>query len=92
MAYRFYYDDLCVLQGVTIKAGETFTEHSYKQCWEDRLSGGKAQDIYIVDPTQFNDQNSYYDCDSIEIKNKILKHYVLTLDDLRQSSFTVTYP
>lgn len=92
MAYRFYYDEFCVLQGLTLKAGEAYTEHLSQQCWEDRLSGGNVQDIYIVEPSQFNDQNSYYDCDSIEIKNKVLKHYVLTLEDIKKSNFIITYP
>lgn len=92
MAYKFYYDDLCILQGITIKSGESYTEHSYKQSWEDRLSNGRTQEIYIVDPLNFNPPNLYYNCDSIEVRNKVLKHYTLTLDDLKKSDFIVTYP
>lgn len=92
MAYRFYYGDLCVLQGVEIKAGNFYTEHSYTECWENRLSSSKIQEIFIVDPIKYNDPNVYYRCDSIEYYNTILKKYELTLEDLKQNNFTVNYP
>lgn len=92
MAYKFYYDTLCVLQGSTIKSGNAYTEHSGEQCWEKRLSNGRTYEFYIIDPKKFNPSNKYYNCDSIEEKNDILKHYVLTLDDLKNINWEITYP
>jgi hypothetical protein len=48
-------------------------------------------DIYIIDSDEYNEPSVFYDCDSIAIKNRILKQYTLTLDDLKQSNFTITY-
>lgn len=62
-----------------------------RYCWEQELGNGKAAEMYIIDPRKFNSGTGFYDCDSMAIKNKILKHYELTLDDLRRSNFTVTY-
>ncbi len=82
----------CLLGGYVLKANEKYIEHSPRDCWEDRLSNVSPLEIFIVDTAKFNSPNVFYDCDSIEIKNNILKHYVLTLDDLKQSNFIVTYP
>lgn len=79
----------CLLQGFSIMPKEDI-KYDLKYCWEDALSKGKTFELYIVDPEQYN-KNEFYDCDSIEIKNKVLKHYVLTLDDLKRNDFTITY-
>ena len=81
----------CLLEGDSLKPTE-YIPMKLKYCWEDELSNGRTQEIYIIDPSQFNDPNVFYSCDSIEIKNLVLKKYVLTLDDLKRSNFTVTYP
>jgi hypothetical protein len=82
----------CHLSGEEIKKGETYKYRPYNKCIENRLSDGSAEEIYIVDLNSFNNPNEFYSCDSIEIKNTVLKHYVLTLDDLRKNNFTITYP
>lgn len=82
----------CLLSGYVLKANEKYVEHSPRDCWEDMLLNGKTLEIYIVDTARYNSPNVFYSCDSIEIKNTVLKHYVLTLDDLKRNNFTVTYP
>jgi hypothetical protein len=67
-------------------------ELNRNNCWESILANGEPEEIYIIDPNHYNDPNVFYDCDSIEIKNTVLKHYVLTLDDLKKNNFTITYP
>lgn len=62
-------------------------------CWEEILSVREFE-FFIVDPDHFN-QGFFYDCDSIEHYNTILKHYVLTHEDveeLERNDFKVTYP
>ena len=78
---RFAYNEL--------KPGEEFTDYS-RSCWEDRSS----TDFYILSPenVQVMSVENLYSCDSIATKNKILKHYVLTADYLRERNWTVTYP
>jgi len=82
---------LCNISGKVLKYNDSY-EFTSHDCWENVLSNGKTQDIYIVDPSKYNNPDVYYNCDSIEIKNKVLKHFVLTLDDLQKNDFTVTYP
>lgn len=80
----------CLLtKNAELNSNDFYIQES-RSCWEDRLKNRNFE-FYIVDPSNFN-TGSFYSCDSIEIKNTILKHYVLTLDDLKQSNFIVTYP
>jgi hypothetical protein len=81
----------CILSGSIIKPNDIF-ELRLNECWESSLANGQTEEIYIVDPNNYNTPGIFYDCDSIELKNTILKHYVLTLEDLKNSNFTVTYP
>lgn len=71
------------------KVGEEYTHYS-RNCWED----SKPMDFYILSPENVVPMSvdSIYSCDSIGIKNKILKHYVLTPEYLRERNWTVTYP
>jgi len=84
-------DNKCRLDGVTISAANQYNYRPYNFSIEKSLSNNTL-DIYIVDTSQFNMPNRYYSCDSIEIKNKILKHYILTLEDLKKKNFIITYP
>ena len=84
-------DGNCRLDGKTVNTGKTYDYRPFNFCIEKSLDNNSSLEIYIVNPVQFNDPNAYYDCDSIEIKNTVLKHYVLTLDDLIQSDFTIIY-
>jgi hypothetical protein len=67
------------------------SELHLKYCWEDELAAGKFQDIYIVDPLHYNG-DEFYPCDSIDIHYNILKHYHLSLEDLKKNDFIVNYP
>lgn len=60
-------------------------------CWEQELGNGKTAKMYIVDPGKFISGTGFYDCDSIAIKNEVLKHYKLALDDVKRNNFTITY-
>ncbi|MCX6244305.1 MAG: hypothetical protein NTU98_06315 [Bacteroidetes bacterium] len=82
---------LCKLDGSEFYPGETW-ELKRRDCWEDILAGGKTWEIFIVDPKHFNPPFIVYDCDSIEIKNTVLKHYLITLDDIKKQNFTISYP
>jgi hypothetical protein len=81
----------CNLSLSTINPKGSYELH-INECWERSLADGHLEEFYIVDTSQFNDPTVFYDCDSIEIKNKILKHYKLTLEDLKKLDFTITYP
>lgn len=81
----------CQLSGLVLDSGEYY-EDVRRVCFESEISTTKPYDLYIVDPSNYNDPYIFYSCDSIEIKNTVLKHYILTLDDLKQSNFTISYP
>lgn len=90
-AHKFFANTKCILDGHVISPNGNYKE-SAKICWENKISNSTPYDLYIVDPVKYNIPNIFYSCDSIEIKNAVLKHYVITLDDLKQSNFIVTYP
>ena len=93
IAFKGYYGSsgLCNLAGSILKTNDTY-ELTRNVCWESILANGQSEEIYIVDPNNFNEPGAFYDCDSIEIKNTVLKLYVLSLEDLKKNKFTVTYP
>ena len=80
----------CRLDGEVAKSGHFFDYTPFNSCVEDNLKYG-SKEIYIVDPKFYNDTTVFYSCDSIEAKNLVLKHYVLTLDDLKKCNFKVVY-
>ncbi len=82
----------CILDGKIINKGDFYLYKPFNYCIENSMDNSTTIDVYLVDPTLFNTTNLYYNCDSIEIKNKILKHHILTLDDLKQINFTISYP
>jgi hypothetical protein len=84
-------DNKCILSGSTINSGEIF-EDERKECWEIKISSSNYYELYIVDPSNYNSPNEFYSCDSIELRNTILKHYVLSLEDLKNNNFIITYP
>ena len=83
--------DECNLSVSIIYADGTY-EYTRNNGWESILANGQTAEFYIVDPDHYNLPGVFYDCDLIEINNTILKHYVLTLEDLKNSNFTITYP
>ena len=92
VALKFTSSGKCNLEGSTLKPQEKYEEDT-RLCWENEA----PIERYIIDPTKFNvfyqnGKQVFYSCDSIEIYNKVLKHYVLTVDDLKATNFVVTYP
>jgi len=85
-------NDQCRLDGSIVSPGNTHHHYGSRVCIEDALANGTTRQIYIVDPSKYNDPSVYYNCDSIEKYNKVLKLYVLTLDDLKKNNFTIAYP
>lgn len=85
-------DSLCCLTGSETVPGDSLILPQLRGCWEDELSGGRTQEIFIVDSRKYNQPLEFYDCDSIEIKNEILKHYILSLTDLQQVNFFINFP
>jgi hypothetical protein len=81
----------CVLGGHVLRTNEIYVEHMI-DCWEHIFLPGDTFEIFIVDTAKYNIPDVFYSCDSIEIKNNVLKHYFLTIDDLKKSDFTITYP
>jgi hypothetical protein len=92
--YALPFTDLngCILENhFNADPGEEFALDLPRYCWEQELAKGKTAELYVIDPAKFNEGFRFYDCDSIPIKNKVLKHYKLTLDDLKRNNFTITY-
>lgn len=77
---------------LTIIKPDSIYEVRLNECYESRLANGQTREFYIVDPNHHNVPLIFYNCDSIEIKNTVLKHYVLKLEDLRKLNWIVTYP
>ena len=92
LAVKGYMDGSCHLgKREDILAG-TKAALRINSCWEQELSSGRTQELFIVDPGHFNPSGLNYHCDSIGHYNTILKSYVLTLEDLKNRNFAVTYP
>ena len=83
----------CTLsRGGILEKNSIFEWNPFNFSIERSLRGGGVLEFYLVNPNHYNEHNVFYDCDSIPIKNDILKHYRLTLEDLRQMNFTVVFP
>jgi hypothetical protein len=84
--------DLCKLDGSLgiLGVGET-RKDVLNYCMEDDLLNGRTYDIWIVDPAFFNPPLVYYHCDSIEMRNKVLKKFELTLQDMKDANWTIVY-
>lgn len=86
------FEQNCCLNGSKVMKNNSYAWRPYNSYIEDNLNSNAPLDIYIIDSDKYNSPNVFYDCDSIAIKNRILKQYTLTLDVLKQSNFTITYP
>lgn len=93
-AFPGYYNSKCMLtRRAPVITSYQQNKYTSRSCWENILLNGRTQDVYFVDPNNFNtSEDGFYDCDSIPNKNTILKHIVLTLDELKANNFTITYP
>jgi hypothetical protein len=84
---------LCQLNGSRIVPHAEGGLGGQLYCWENQLTyPNETLIIYIVDPKKYNPPLEFYSCDSIEIKNRVLKHYFLTIDSLRKYNFIISYP
>jgi hypothetical protein len=95
LAYTSHYKGMCALsRKEIIEKNSVFEYRPYNWSIERVLGRGSETvlELYFVNPDKFNEPADLYDCDSIPIKNDILRHYKLTLEDLERSNFTITYP
>ncbi len=87
------FEGKCTLHRFSIIEKNSTLEYCpFNNSIEKSLRGGGVLEFYLVNPNHYNAHNVFYDCDSIPIKNDILKHYQLTLEDLQQMNWTVEYP
>jgi hypothetical protein len=91
IAPKFYNLTHCGLDGEVLLPNSKLDWDGFRTCWENRLSNGKSEEIYFIDPRHFYQGDGFYDCDSIEIKSRVLKHHVFTLEDLKKNHFTIPY-
>ena len=80
---------LSVIEKNSVFEWQPFPRYSIEQGLSGKWGSGILE-FYLVNNRQ--PQGGFYDCDSIPIKNDILKHYKLTLADLQQMNWTVVYP
>jgi hypothetical protein len=90
-ALKFYNLTHCGLDGEVLLPNSKLDWHENRTCWENRLSNEKSEEIYFIDPRHFYQGDGLYDCDSIEIKSRALKHHVFTLEDFKKNHFTIPY-
>ena len=82
----------CRISGELLQSGGESEYQPSTFCIENSgMINGEKVHIYFVDPAFYNPEGVYYPCDSVELRNKILRHDSLTLDDLRESDFTVSF-
>jgi hypothetical protein len=81
----------CILSGNVILPNESYEESS-KGCLENEMSSEHPYELYLIDPSHYNQPSGFYNCDSIEYYNEVLKHYVFTIEDLKNEGFSITYP
>jgi hypothetical protein len=91
MALNWHNNSKCQLQGPSIPPNTNHPEVLLRACWEDELANGQTFSIYFVDPSKYNAPLIFYDCDSIEINNKVLKRMDITLDLLIKNDFSISY-
>ena len=93
VAMKWTNNSMCNLEGDKTLPDSNFYLSSGRDCWEDYLTykNDKTQEVFIVDPKNYNNPQVFYDCDSIPIKNKIFKKYSLTIDSLRKYNFHIVY-
>lgn len=92
LAHRVHYSEKCNLSGTEVAPGQTLAYESGRYSWEIKLSDDKTCEIFIVDPGIFNKPLEFYACDSVPIKNKILYGFNLSLDNLIEKEFKISYP
>lgn len=61
-------------------------------CWEDEIRLSGDFEIFVVDPEKTDEKYGFYSCDSIYAYNKILRHYLFTLEEMKARDFIINYP
>lgn len=51
----------------------------------------QRKSILLTQSISISEALAFYDCGSLGIKNKVLKHYEFTLDDLKKTGFVIIY-
>ncbi len=77
----------------SLKENESYRTTDRRYCWEDNIEYSD-QEFFILDYENSNLQIELH-CDSLSDYTGILKHIILTkddLDDLRSTGFTINYP
>lgn len=88
-AYKYgTMDNKCFLSGWTEEAGGEI-KLKKRYCYEAELKDGRLLEFYIADPTSFAELK--VDCDSIDNKYPILKHYQLSAQNLSDLDWKVIY-
>ena len=93
-AYKFFSTQRqCILDLALepILQGDEFIFRPFNLPIEREISTENPYEFFLVDVDKHNERGVFYDCDSISIKNNILKHYVLTLKDLEELDFKIVY-
>lgn len=80
----------CMLVGKKIDSEISFEFRPYNWCIENSI-GNEELEFYVIDTVSYA-LDQLYSCDSIEHYNAVLKHFVLTIEDLKSINFTITYP
>lgn len=80
----------CLLNGTRLAKDSVIHYRPFNTSIERNLSNEQPMKIYWVEVDRFN-SGDFYDCDSIYLKNHVLKKYTLTLDTLIQTDFTIVY-
>jgi hypothetical protein len=77
--------------GYIVAKQSSISYRPFSTCIEKKNSGiYLPMEIYLVDINKFN-KAGFYDCDSIYIKNNVLKKYRLTMDTLIKTDFTIIF-
>ena len=66
-------------------------ELSWNGCIEEELFTSGTFDVWVVDTSKLNAIGHYYDCSLIEEKNKVLKVFKYTVQDLRDNNWIFLY-
>jgi len=78
-------------KGGTLKKKSNLEYNPYNGNIEMNLKNNGILEFYLVDPNHYNEPNVFYNCDSIALKNNILMHYKLTLEDLERMNWEIVY-
>ncbi len=78
-----------MLDGWKVESGHGFNIDS-RYCYENYLQDGRKFEAYLADPASYVNQ-LIVDCDSISDKYPVLKHYDLSLEEIKQVDFKIIF-